>query len=85
MRSAERWRGQQTRPCIQYRLLNRGKGPAVHSLRAQADRMVYREYMKHALEQQENLFLKQGEIVAITTKNNAVDRCYHADWCTVCG
>ena len=58
--------------CIQYRLLNRGKGPAVHSLRAQADRMVYREYMKHALEQQENLFLKQGEIVAITTKNNAV-------------
>lgn len=58
--------------CIQYRLLNRGKGPAVHSLRAQADRMVYREYMKHALEQQENLFLKQGEIVEITTENDAV-------------
>lgn len=58
--------------CIQYRLLNRGKGPAVHSLRAQADRMVYREYMKHALEQQENLFLKQGEIVEISTENNTV-------------
>lgn len=58
--------------CIQYRLLNRGKGPAVHSLRAQADRMVYREYMKHALEQQENLFLKQGEIVEITTEKDKV-------------
>ncbi len=58
--------------CIQYRLLNRGKGPAVHSLRAQADRMLYREYMKHALEKQENLFLKQGEIVEITTENGAV-------------
>ena len=58
--------------CIQYRLLNRGKGPAVHSLRAQADRMQYREYMKHVLEKQENLFLKQGEIVEITTENDAV-------------
>lgn len=58
--------------CIQYRLLNRGKGPAVHSLRAQADRMLYRDYMKHALEKQENLFLKQGEIVEITTENGAV-------------
>lgn len=58
--------------CIQYRLLNRGKGPAVHSLRAQADRMQYREYMKHALERQDGLFLKQGEIVEITTENGAV-------------
>ena len=41
--------------CIQYRMLNRGKGPAVHSLRAQADRQKYRQYMKHALELQENL------------------------------
>ena len=45
--------------CIQYRMLNRGKGPAVHSLRAQADRIKYRAYMKHVLEQQENLFLMQ--------------------------
>ncbi len=58
--------------CIQYRLLNRGKGPAVHSLRAQADRMEYREYMKHVLERQDNLFLKQGEIIEITTENGAV-------------
>ncbi len=58
--------------CIQYRLLNRGKGPAVHSLRAQADRMQYREYMKHVLETQKDLFLKQGEIVEITTENGAV-------------
>ena len=38
------------RACIQYRLLNRGKGPAVHSLRAQADRRKYQEVMKHTLE-----------------------------------
>ncbi|WP_435645616.1 tRNA uridine-5-carboxymethylaminomethyl(34) synthesis enzyme MnmG [Butyricicoccus porcorum] len=58
--------------CIQYRLLNRGKGPAVHSLRAQADRSAYRQYMKHVLEQQPNLMLKQAEIVEITHENNAV-------------
>ena len=58
--------------CIQYRLLNRGKGPAVHSLRAQADRSAYREYMKHVLEKQQDLMLKQAEIVAITWENNAV-------------
>lgn len=58
--------------CIQYRMLNRGKGPAVHSLRAQADRVKYRSYMKHALEQQENLRLMQDEIVSIETKNGAV-------------
>ena len=51
--------------CIQYRLLNRGKGPAVHSLRAQADRRRYQEIMKHTLEQQENLTLRQGEVVDI--------------------
>ncbi len=58
--------------CIQYRLLNRGKGPAVHSLRAQADRSAYRLYMKHALEQQPNLMLKQAEIVEVTAEDNAV-------------
>ena len=49
--------------CIQYRMLNRGKGPAVHSLRAQADRRLYQQVMKHTLEQQENLELKQAQIV----------------------
>lgn len=58
--------------CIQYRLLNRGKGPAVHSLRAQADRSAYRIYMKHVLEQQQNLMLKQAEVVEITQENGAV-------------
>ena len=51
--------------CIQYRLLNRGKGPAVWSLRAQADRRRYQEVMKHTLELQENLRVKQGEVVSI--------------------
>ena len=58
--------------CIQYRMLNRGKGPAVHSLRAQADRVKYRSYMKLALEQQENLRLMQDDIVSIETENGAV-------------
>ena len=58
--------------CIQYRMLNRGKGPAVHSLRAQADRVKYRSYMKHALEQQQGLYLMQDEIVSIEQENGAV-------------
>ena len=58
--------------CIQYRMLNRGKGPAVHSLRAQADRAAYRVRMKHALEAQENLDLKQAEITDILLENGAV-------------
>ncbi len=53
------------RACIQFRLLNRGKGPAVHSLRAQADRRKYQELMKHTLEQQEHLDLKQAMITEI--------------------
>lgn len=56
--------------CIQYRMLNRGKGPAVHSLRAQADRRAYQEFMKHRLEQQENLDLKQAMVVAIQTDDD---------------
>ena len=58
--------------CIQYRMLNRGKGPAVHSLRAQADRRKYQQYMKHVLEQQEKLQLKQAQITGILTENGAV-------------
>lgn len=50
---------------IQSRILNLGKGPAVHSLRAQIDRKEYTKYMKHALELQKNLDLKQGEIVSL--------------------
>ena len=58
--------------CIQYRMLNRGKGPAVHSLRAQADRRKYQQVMKHTLELQENLELKQAQIVKVLTENGAV-------------
>ena len=58
--------------CIQYRMLNRGKGPAVHSLRAQADRRRYQEYMKHVLERQENLDLKQATVVSVETEQGAV-------------
>jgi len=58
--------------CIQFRMLNRGKGPAVHSLRAQADRRKYQEIMKHTLERQENLTLRQAEIVDIGIEDGAV-------------
>jgi len=59
---------------IQSRMLNRSKGPAVQSLRAQVDRRRYSEYMKHALEKQENLFLKQAEIVEIQPGSDGVHR-----------
>ena len=58
--------------CIQYRMLNLGKGPAVHSLRAQADRRRYQEYMKHTLEMQAGLDLKQAMITDILTEKGAV-------------
>ena len=58
--------------CIQYRLLNRGKGPAVWSLRAQADRRRYQEIMKHTLEQQERLWVKQAEITDIYAEGGRV-------------
>lgn len=71
--------------CIQYRMLNLGKGPAVHSLRAQADRRRYQEVMKHTLERQEGLRVKQaevvdigvedGRVVSVTTHTGAVYRC----------
>ena len=60
------------RCCIQYRMLNLGKGPAVHSLRAQADRRKYQEDMKHTLERQENLDLKQAMVVSIGLTNGHV-------------
>ncbi len=56
----------------QLRMLNTSKGPAVYSLRAQADRKRYQMEMKHTLEKQENLFLKQAEIVDIGVENNKV-------------
>ena len=58
--------------CIQYRLLNKGKGPAVWSLRAQADRRKYQERMKHTLERQEHLTVRQGEVVALRAEGGAV-------------
>ena len=73
------------RACIQYRMLNRGKGPAVHSLRAQADRRRYQEIMKQTLERQEHLRVKQaevvdigvedGHVVSVTTHTGAVYAC----------
>ena len=58
--------GKATDDCyLQVRMLNRGKGPAVHSLRAQIDRRAYSNRMKHTLELQENLELRQAEIVAL--------------------
>ena len=58
--------------CIQYRMLNLGKGPAVHSLRAQADRRRYQEVMKHTLELQPNLRVKQAEVVDIGVEDGRV-------------
>ena len=58
--------------CIQYRMLNRGKGPAVWSLRAQADRRRYQSVMKHTLETQENLLLRQAEIVDLRVTDGHV-------------
>ena len=57
---------------IQIKMLNTSKGPAVHSLRAQADRKKYQMEMKHTLELQENLSVKQGEIVDIVVENGNV-------------
>ena len=56
----------------QLRMLNTSKGPAVYSLRAQADRKKYQEEMKHTLEKQENLYLKQAEIVDIGVENGKI-------------
>ncbi|MEG1687955.1 MAG: FAD-dependent oxidoreductase, partial [Angelakisella sp.] len=50
---------------LQSRMLNRGKGPAVHSLRVQSDRGAYHAYMKGVVERQQNLFVKQAEVVGV--------------------
>lgn len=57
---------------LQSRMLNLGKGPAVHSLRAQCDRMQYHAYMKNVLEKQENLLVRQSEIVSIEAESGRV-------------
>lgn len=57
---------------IQSRMLNRGKGPAVHSLRVQADRVKYHNRMKKTCEAQENLDVKQAEVAEILTENGKV-------------
>lgn len=57
---------------IQSKMLNKSKGPAVYSLRAQADRKKYQAEMKHTLEQQENLYIKQAEIVDIKVEKGQV-------------
>ena len=58
--------------CLQSRMLNLGKGPAVHSLRAQIDRREYSKGMKHILELEENLDVRQAEIVDLTKDENGV-------------
>lgn len=57
---------------IQSRMLNRGKGPAVHSLRVQADRVMYHNYMKNVCEKQKNLFVKQAEIAEIIVEEGKI-------------
>ena len=59
--------------CIQYRLLNKRKGPAVWSLRAQADRRHYQERMKQTLERQEHLTVRQGEVVEVRAQDGRVN------------
>ena len=57
---------------IQSRILNRGKGPAVHSLRVQSDRVKYHTYMKQTLENTPNLFIKQAEVTAVDVEDGRV-------------
>ena len=57
---------------IQSRILNKGKGPAVHSLRVQSDRVKYHAYMKQTLENQQNLFIKQGEVTAVDVEDGKI-------------
>ncbi|MFQ3675110.1 MAG: tRNA uridine-5-carboxymethylaminomethyl(34) synthesis enzyme MnmG [Endomicrobiia bacterium] len=57
---------------LQFRMLNKSKGPAVWSPRAQCDKLYYKMYMKHILEQQENLYLHQEEVVDILISGNKI-------------
>lgn len=57
---------------IQSRMLNRGKGPAVHSLRVQSDRVKYHTYMKRTLENTSNLFIRQAEVTAVEVTDNKI-------------
>lgn len=57
---------------IQSRMLNRGKGPAVHSLRVQADRVKYHNYMKYVCEKQENLYVKQADVAEVICENGKI-------------
>ncbi len=57
---------------IQSRMLNRGKGPAVHSLRVQADRVKYHNYMKNVCEKQENLYVKQADVAEVICENGKI-------------
>ncbi len=57
---------------IQSRILNRGKGPAVHSLRVQSDRVKYHTYMKQALENTPNLYIKQAEVTAVDVEDGKI-------------
>ena len=68
------------RACIQYRLLNRGKGPAVWSLRAQADRRRYQEIAKHTLEQQERLWVKQAEVTTAGWRQTTACNRHKVKW-----
>lgn len=63
---------------LQSRMLNRGKGPAVHSLRVQTDRKQYHMWMKHALEQTPGVDIHQAEIIRLDVKNGAVQGVYTA-------
>ena len=57
---------------IQSRMLNRGKGPAVHSLRVQADRVKYHNYMKNVCEKQENLYVKQADVAEVICEGGKI-------------
>ena len=61
---------------LQSRMLNRGKGPAVHSLRAQIDRRAYHDFTKHFLEKTDNMDIKQGEIVDLALEDGRVTGVY---------